>query len=173
MRITIIAMLALVVLAGCNKAPKSSADISVTRDGAQSAATAHTAVPESIELASGESVQLVQVARLDTNPAQFEGRVAIAGKVEEVFADRGAFSLADVAKMPGCSTSCCSQSTIPMQVPESAYEGELPAPGDELVVIGNLTPADTGFNFDVLEVRRGDATLIRSRDEAPAGEKSA
>jgi hypothetical protein len=162
----------LLALTACNPAAKSApGGAIVTKAGdAKVVAAAPQAAPQvsEVKLASGQSVKVVQVAALDTNPSRFAGQVAIAGKVETVYADRGTFTLVDCAKMAGCKDNCCSKTAIPMSVPQDKFEGALPEANQEVIVIGTLTPAETGYSFDVQEVRVGAETVMKPKAELPA-----
>lgn len=168
----ILMLVALIAVSGCNKGAKSDADIVVRKagDAPKTEAKAQANRPANITLASGEIVKVIGVPDLDKDPAQYNGSIAIAGKVETVFADRGAFTLVDAEKMAGCSDACCSPTTVPLNVPSLEYQGELPGEGDQVIVIGKLTAEETGFSFDVLEVRKDNAPIIARKAEVPAAQ---
>jgi hypothetical protein len=170
--------LGLFALTSCNPSAKKDVSISVNKGGGskvkvqlnedQPADTVESTAPESVTLADGATVKVVEFATLDKDPKAFAGQVAIHGKVETVYSERGSFTLVDCAKMVGCKDACCSPTTIPMNVPTTEYDGTLPKENAEVIVIGTLTPGTTGFSFEVLEVREADKAIITRKAEAPA-----
>jgi hypothetical protein len=179
MKFAIIAVgLALLGLCSCNPSAKKDVSVSVETGAGKKlvmdvSPPAATPAPESVTLASGESVPCVSVAALDVKPETHAGQLAIMGKVEAVYGERGAFTVVDCAKMTGCADDCCSKTAIPMSVPTTGYIGELPTVGDELIVVGTLTPGETGYSFEVVEVRRGEETIITKKLDQSGATKSA
>jgi hypothetical protein len=161
-------------LCACNQGAKSNPGGAVVTKAGEPAKTAEAVAPaeaehkepSEVKLGSGQSVKVIEVAALDSNPNQYAGQIAISGKVEAVFADRGTFTLVDCGKMVGCADSCCSKTAIPMSVPETDYEGKLPEADQEVIVIGTLTPGETGYSFEVTEVRGGEQVLISRKSGA-------
>jgi hypothetical protein len=120
-------------------------------------------LPESVTLASGESVPVVGVVKLDENPTAHQGQVAVIGLVETVYADRRSFTLCDATAEVGCKDGCCPASKFPASVPVEQYDGELPAASEQVTVIGELTPGKTGYSFKIHEVRKGDEVIIKEK----------
>lgn len=111
---------------------------------------------------TADGIRLVDATVLDTSPAAYAGRIAIHGKVGEVLADKGVFTLVDLKKMPGCKDGCCPKTDIPLRVPSSAYSGTMPKPEDEVIVVGNLTTTPAGgYQIAVEEVRQGDKAILK------------
>ena len=123
-------------------------------------------LPESVTLASGESVPVVGVVKLDEDPTAHKGQVAVIGLVETVYADRRTFTLCDATAEVGCKDGCCPASKFPASVPTEQYEGELPATNEQVTVIGELTPGKTGYSFKIQEVRKGDEVIIKQKPES-------
>jgi hypothetical protein len=163
-------LLGLLALSACNKggsaggAVVTKAETAVVASATPAEATA-TVQPTELTLASGQTVKVIEVAALDNKPEQYAGQIAIVGKVESVLTEKEAFTLSDVKKMPGCADDCCSQSVIPMKVPQAEYQGRLPEASQEVIVVGNLTAVETGYTFDVTEVRRGEEVLLSRKAE--------
>jgi len=116
-----------------------------------------------LSLTSGDEAPIVSIAQFDAKPADFAGLIALEGKVAERFVDQFTFILVDCATEDGCGNDCCSKATVPIRLTRDRYEGELPALSDNVIVIGKLALTATGYDFDVVEVRRGDDLLLRRR----------
>ena len=120
-------------------------------------------LPATVELASGETVPVVGVVKLDQEPTAYKGQVAVIGTVETVVADKHAFTLCDAGAEVGCKDGCCPASKFPVKVPVEEFDGKLPEVNQQVTVIGVLTPGETGYSFAVQEVRVGDETTIKPK----------
>jgi hypothetical protein len=172
---SIVLLVGLLAFSACNQAGKSGAGGAVvTKADSKSAPAASKQKasaanrPTSVTLASGETLPVVGVVKLDSNPKAHSGEVAVMGLVETVLADRGAFTLVECGAEVGCKDGCCPAAKFPVVVPQDRFEGKLPELNQEVIVIGKLTPAETGYSFDVHEVRLEEAVLLKPRDPSSA-----
>lgn len=172
--------LGLLVLAACNKQTTASGDAAVGAAGAgasqEPAAAAHdehgaaethaaeAAIPASITLADGKTLNVVAASAIDGDPKAHAGLVAIAGEVTKVYADKGAFMLKDNPKDEDCKTedscSCCSTAEVPVRLTMADYDGALPAAQDAVIVIAEVSPTAAGYTLAVREVRSGDKKIL-------------
>lgn len=122
--------------------------------------TAETAAAAPITLASGEQVEIIGVGYFDENIKSLDGLVAIEGRVKESHPDRGALILIDCSVEAGCTDGCCPEAEVPVRLDLSNYTGGLPAADTEVVVVGDLTVSDLGYELAVREIRQGEETLL-------------
>lgn len=116
---------------------------------------------------TGDGIRIVEATTVDIDPNPYCGRIALRGKVGDVFAEKGTFTLVDLKKMPGCTDGCCPKTNIPINVPQTAFSGTFPEAGDEVLVICNLsTTQGGGYQVAVEEVRAGEKTLLKQAKEA-------
>jgi len=175
MLIVFVWLLALTPLAACNTAGKDNA----TADSVQPAtaavpaqtsqsdtmkdpAGAYQSVAGSIlALDSGEEVPVLSVGDFDQRLNKLDGLVAIEGRVKESYPERGALVLVDFANMAGCSDGCCPQAEVPVRLALEEYSGSLPEPDREIVVIGDISVSETGYDLAVREIRQDEEILLR------------
>ncbi len=164
------------LLAACNKTTAPATSTSATAAAgstapltaaADPAATAEPAAAEpasSIQLADGTQVPVIAASVLDSDPKAHAGLVAISGEVSQVFAEKGTFMLKDCPKDDDCKTtdscSCCSTAEVPVRVELSAYDGGLPAVQQDVIVIAEVSPTETGYTLAVREVRQGAKSIL-------------
>lgn len=116
---------------------------------------------------TGDGIRIVDATAVDVDPAPYCGRVALHGKVGDVFSEKGTFTLVDLKKMPGCTDGCCPKTNIPINVPQAAFSGSFPKAGDEVLVVCTLSTTQTGgYKVEVEEVRAGDKTLLKHANAA-------
>jgi hypothetical protein len=176
----IVVLLAICLLAACNKPQPAdgttssapAADAVASTPPADSAAapaeTEHSAagaaLPSSVQLSDGSSVSVIAASVVDGDPKAHAGLVAIAGEVSQVYADRGTFMIKDCPKDEDCKTtdscSCCSSAEVPVRLSLSDYDGALPEVAQDVIVIAELQPTETGYTLAVREVRSGESTLL-------------
>jgi hypothetical protein len=178
-------LLGLAAFTACNKGGNAAGAVVTKADSAQVAASApadgvadqaegedhkeseehkQVTLPASVQLASGASIPVVGVVKLDENPTAHKGQVAVMGLVETVLPDKHAFTLCDCTAEVGCKDGCCPAVKFPVNVPDDKFEGKLPEVSQQVTVIGTLTPGKTGYSFEIAEVRVGDATTITRKD---------
>lgn len=108
-------------------------------------------------------VRSVGVDAVAKDPKAHAGRVGIDGVVAQVFAERGAFTMIDTAEFEECGETGCAEYVLPVEVPTSAFTGELPKSGETVLVIGTVEPNEKGYRFLVEEVRRDGKPLVRKK----------
>lgn len=158
----------LVLLGACNQA-KESVDTGTRAATARPADIPAMDVKSSpsepqartmLTLASGEEVSVLSVGEFEQKLSGLSGLVAIAGRVKEAYPERGALILVDCANMAGCGDGCCPQAEVPVRMALSEYEGSLPAVDCDVIVVGDLTVRDAGYELAVREIRQGEEILI-------------
>jgi hypothetical protein len=111
---------------------------------------------------TADGIRIVDATAVDVNPKPYVGRVAINGKVGDVWAEKGTFTLIDLKQMPGCTDGCCPMTNIPVSVPQTEFSGTFPKAGDVVLVVCDLSTTPTGgYAVKVEEVRQGDKTIIQ------------
>ncbi len=149
----------LLVVCSCSKqdSDKSSAE------AASPATGEYTPLAGSEIAIKGDTrVAVVSVGNFDAGIKSLPGLVAIEGRVSESVAERNAFILVDCSNKAGCQDTCCPQATVPVRLAADSYTGELPQVGESVIVIGDLTVTETGYQLDVIEARRGSKTLLKT-----------
>lgn len=157
---TIWMILTIALLAGCSGGQQES-DTSVADAATTEPVEYSPMVGSEITAADGLRATVISVGEFDANTKSLAGRVAVEGRVEESFAERDAFIMVDWRNEDGCTKSCCPQAEVPIRLMAGGYTGRLPRKGEAVVVIGDLSVTDTGYQFDVLETRSGAETLLR------------
>lgn len=114
-----------------------------------------------LTLASGTQVPIVSVVQLDGDPKAHAGQIALEGRVMLTYADRGTFVLVDCSKEAGCTSGCCPEATLPIRLEMSNYEGKLPEPNINVMVVGTLSVEGEGYTINVAEVRSGEQVLLK------------
>jgi len=161
----------LALLSACNKAdetPATQAESAAATADASPAVTASAgaaqesaaAEPQIVTLASGEQLEVISVGYFDENMKELGGLVAIAGRVKEAYPDHGALILVDCANMAGCTDGCCPQAEVPVRLELSEYTGELPPADAEVVLVGDLTVQELGYELAVREIHQGANTVL-------------
>ena len=167
-------LLGLLVLVGCNT---RDADDTAADAPAQPAASP-AATPEPVTagaagegyqplagsvlaLENGEEIAVLSVGDFEQNLRQLGGLVAVEGRVKEAYPERGTLVLVDCANMAGCGDGCCPQAEIPVRLALEEYTGVLPIAEHEVIVIGDLSVNDAGYDLAVREIRRGDEVLLQ------------
>lgn len=167
----IMALLAVMLVASCNKGP--AADTASSKAPATNvlasaeASSGETAVANDksayepiagteLELSDNEKVMIVSVADFDAKSDEYEGLVAIEGRVSESYPDKASFILVDADNMKGCSSGCCPQAKVPVRVAVSddGKESAVPAVDEMVIVVAQLTLTETGYTLDVRELRK-------------------
>lgn len=108
-----------------------------------------------------EGIETVGVEKLWSDPAAYEGVVAIEGYVTQSYPERGAFVMADVKEAECCPEAGCAEFTVPAKVPAAEFSGEMPKAMETVVAIGKVTPREKGFDFAVSEVRRDGKVIMK------------
>lgn len=123
--------------------------------------------PSSIVLADGTEVKVIEASVLDGDPKAYSGLVAISGEVATVYADKGTFTLKDCAKDDDCKTTdscgCCSKAQVPVRLELKDYDGALPEAAQDVIVIAEVSPTETGYSLAVREVRQGDKAILTKK----------
>jgi hypothetical protein len=161
----------LLLLAACNQADDQGATAAdstpaattATADasGVQEPASAAPSAP--ITLASGEKLDVISVGFFDENMRSLDGLVAIEGRVKECFTERGALILIDSSVEAGCTDGCCPEAEVPVRLDMANYTGELPAADAEVVIVGDLTVQELGYELAVREIRQGDQLIVTAK----------
>ena len=179
MRIVTLTMCLLVMalIAGCNKAEKSPPTIvqpeapaattdSAEPDSSADAGSDYTALAGTkLSLASGDEVEIISVGKFDTDLQSLGGTIALEGRVAEVFADKGRMLLVDTDRMKACQDGCCPQAEVPVRLALENFEGKMPTAESEVIVVGDLTITNMGYEFAVQEIRQGGDVLMHSAAE--------
>ncbi len=140
--------------------------------GTQTAAAPNAAIadikaaPEAPVEPLPEGAIEVGVEKLWSDPAAYEGLVALEGYVTQSFPDRGAFVMADLKEAECCPEAGCAEFTVPAKVPATEFSGEVPNAMESVVAIGKVTPRDKGFDFSVSEVRRDGKVILKRISDA-------
>jgi hypothetical protein len=144
----------------CGECGKPEAECSCEGHGAPPAGGAGGAAAAATLTSDG--IRIVDATAVDVDPNPYVGRVAINGKVGDVWAEKGTFTLVDLKQMPGCTDGCCPKTNIPVSVSLAEYSGDFPKAGEVVLVICELSTTDTGgYSVQVEEVRQGEKTLIK------------
>lgn len=117
-------------------------------------------VGTTIAIATGEEVEIISVGSFDQDYKSLSGVVAIEGRVAEVYPERGALLLVDYDRMADCESGCCPQAEVPVRLVLEEFNGELPPQDLEVVVVGDLTVKNMGYELVVNEIRHGDEVLL-------------
>lgn len=117
-------------------------------------APAHTPGPAAMP-------RVVGVDAVAKDPKAHAGRIGIEGIVQDVFADRGAFTMIDCAEFEACGETHCAEFSVPVRVPKAEYQGELPKAEQKVVVIGEVQVETDGYRLIVEEVRREGGTILQ------------
>jgi len=177
---TVLLLIGLLVFTACNKGQSTAGGAVVNKAGSETVADAGDVhadgeehkegeehkgppAPKSVTLASGETVPVVSVVKLDGDPKAYAGQVAVVGLVEEVYPERRTFTLCDNDAEVGCKDGCCPATKFPAAVPSEKFDGDLPAKSEQVIVIGKLTPGTTGYSFEITEVRKGSDVIIKPK----------
>jgi hypothetical protein len=169
--IATLAFVAVLLMAGCNKGTGTEAtaatapavNILASAEASSGEADAAKDKPAyepkagtELDLGNDEKVMIVSVGDIDAKSADYEGLVAIEGRVSESYPDKASFILVDADNMKGCSSGCCPQAKVPVRVAKSADGKDAAVPGvDEMViVVAQLTLTETGYTLDVRELRK-------------------
>lgn len=165
----IIGMIALLLLAaGCNEAPKSEA-VSQTaaapaaaelQPAESSEAASNTLAGTQLALAGGQQIEVLSVGKFDQQLSSLAGKVAIEGRVSESYPERGALILVDTANIAGCDVNCCPQAEVPVRIALEDYDGELPPADKQVVIVGDISVSETGYELAVSEIREGESVLL-------------
>ncbi len=115
-----------------------------------------------IAIGGDTHVTVISVGDFDANIKSLTGLVAVEGRVSESVAEMNTFILVDCSKEAGCESNCCPLATVPIRLTAGNYTGDLPRKGESVIVIGDLTVTETGYQFGVIEVRRGSRTLLKT-----------
>lgn len=109
-------------------------------------------------------LKVVGVDAVAKDPKWHAGKVAVAGVVSKVFAERGAFNLIDTAEFAACGTTTCAEYTVPVLVPKDEFRGELPREKQTVLAVGEVRPNGKGYSFVIQEVRgAGGVILARTK----------
>jgi hypothetical protein len=102
---------------------------------------------------------VLSVGDFDQNLRQLSGLVAIEGRVKASYPERGALILVDCSNMADCNDGCCPQAEVPVRLELENYDGQLPQTDREIVIVGDLTVSDTGYELAVRQIRHHDEVL--------------
>ena len=169
--IAIMALTAALLSTGCNKGTGSDASTATApANKILASAEASSAAPESeqetpayetkagteLALSDDQKVMIISVADLDAKSADYEGLVAIEGRVSESYPDKASFILVDCDNMQGCKDGCCPQTRVPVRIAQAEGQPEITVPVvDEMViVIAQLSLTETGYALAVQDVRK-------------------
>jgi len=113
-----------------------------------------------LALDSGEEFAVLSVGDFDQKFKELSGLVAVEGRVKEAYPESGALVLVDCDNMAGCGDGCCPQAEVPLRLAMADYAGALPETNHEVIVIGDISVTDTGYDLAVREIRQGDEVLL-------------
>lgn len=171
-----IAALALLLLAACNVGETDSAattgagqrssagseTVKTTAESAQAVDSGYQPVAGSdLVLDSGEEVTVLSVGEFDQKLKELSGLIAVEGRVKEAHPELGALILVDCDNMADCGDGCCPQAELPVRMALESFAGELPTADSEVIVVGELTVNDLGYELAVREIRQGPDVLLR------------
>jgi hypothetical protein len=109
------------------------------------------------------AVPSVAVDRLVRSPQEYRGRLAIQGVVVQSHAERGALLLVDHAEFQSCGLQACTDAAMPVRFAPDDYTGTLPQPGEAVTLLGDFTPGERGFAFELLEIHRQGGVVFERR----------
>lgn len=118
--------------------------------------------------ASGGS-QTLAVNAVMADPAAYSGQIAVRGVVQKVDTKNSSVTLIDETEYATCGLTPCNSAgllLLPLPIGAGApsggpaYQGELPALEDVVVVTGEIKSGANGKYFDVERVERNGSVLV-------------
>ena len=169
-RFVVMISVGLLLLAGCNqKTEGTTAQASApaaAKPVVEATEAAAPAVPSLagtvITAATGTELTVLSVGEFDQSWTELSGQVAIEGRVQEVYPERGALVLVDFDSQKDCADcDSCVQTTLPVRLAVDEYEGSFPGTETVIVMTGSIAPNETGgYDFTLAEIRQGEETLL-------------
>ena len=155
-------LVVLLLAAGCNEAAQEdvvAAEQSSTSSAPVKVADQATGSAE-LTLADGQRIEILSIGKFEEKQDSLTGRIAIAGRVAEAYPERGALVLVDAGNMDGCSDSCCPQAKVPVKLILEEFSGSLPEADQQVVIVGEISQQELGFDLRVDEIRSGDKVIL-------------
>lgn len=147
---------AFAVLTGCDQSELSSTvTVASVSDGAE----------DEIAPSGAIDCDVLCVSEIAKDPKAHAGRVAVRGVVSKVFADRRAFTVANIVEGASCCATGCGNDSVPVRVPTEEYEGDLPAEFEHVILVGEVVPNpdDEGYDFVIEEVWADGKVVVRKQ----------
>ncbi len=145
-----------IALTGCEPAAENSAS------------TANQNEPTPIDKIAPEGAidrPIVCVSEIAKDANSHAGRVAVRGVVSKVFADRRAFTVANIVEGATCCATGCGEHSIPARVPTEQFVGDLPEFAERVILVGEVVPGaeGAGFEFNIEEVWADGKLLMKKQ----------
>ena len=106
-------------------------------------------------------VVTIGVDDIAADPGAYDGVIGIRGIVSFVYPSDSTFVIIDVKEYELCGVVTCAINEIAVTIPSEQYSGELPNVEDEVVVYGEITTQGAIYSLEVLEVKRGEETILK------------
>lgn len=90
----------------------------------------------------------LSVNQVGADPFAFKGTITVAGVMAGIAPDNPqVFGMFDIKELQ-CTTPNCNKLYLPVR-----HKGEMPKPGDEVLVTGSFVPAGGGVMFDATSIK--------------------
>ena len=108
-------------------------------------------------------VTVLSVGSFDEQQQSLDGWIAVEGRVAEAYPERGALILVDTGNMEGCADACCPQVQVPVKLALEDYAGTMPAFDQQVVIIGEFSRQELGYELQVSEIHSGGTVLLKRK----------
>lgn len=108
-------------------------------------------------------LSVVAVDTVMNAPERHTGLLAVEGVVGQVFVDRGAFTLIDVAEAQKCGGVHCAEVEMPVVAGAGQLDGVLPQSTERVIVVGEWRSQGTAWRLIPDRITRAGEVVARRR----------